>query len=51
MTGELSVKKNKTAYEKIVVNDADRYIKYNQLDFSELTPQQRKYYLGLHPTK
>lgn len=49
--GELSVKRNRTAFEKIVVNDDDRYIKHNQLDFSELPEQQRKNLLGLHPTK
>lgn len=48
---ELEVKTNRTAFEKIVVNDADRYIKYNNLDFSELPEAQRKKLLGLHPSK
>jgi len=47
---ELEVKRNRTAYEKIVVNDEDRYIRFNNLDFSELPEKQRKVLLGQHPT-
>lgn len=42
MSSELSLKRNKTTSEKILLRDEDRYIKRANLDFANAPDMQRK---------